>query len=537
MKKMINVKIQFWRILLIVVVLMFEVSLILIPSSPGYFYEGHRLANIYLPDLGVRSTIATVKSDSVVASVAFMKIVIEILGGDIISLLKVFSIVFPSLVILTFCLLCKLVNDRFNLKTSLPILFYSVMYIFIYSMNAFDGNIMWFAGTLFPILTIYSWEGLKGGRGKYMYILMLIITTASLWWHTVAMFCFFIVVGDLVFMLLLNPNLKNKKLLIYYVGIHLVILISTWIWIRASTLQYGVFPALISFFKGDIWTNLYSIFLLGNFAGPYAFRSRFEKIMNLKNISTYAAYLILLSLGIWILLKIIRIYRYKRKTPSSKNSSLDYLISVSLIVSVIFGVSYLVVTKGLGVGGFRVLLYPLIIAYLVRAIFEKRTRNNVLVSSVYFISLAVLISSLIFASAPGVLTYYYESPTRTFNPEYYASTFMWFYGHSPKKANLITDATDGGHYQIIYTSRQLYQTKDIKIISINLKIYKDLVHHTYYVNNTFLSVNIFKYKNHLFMDSLQAWNKFEPLGLSQVVHNRGELSKIIYTNGNLVLAR
>ena len=511
-------KTRYFKLSLILFTFSILLELLLTAKSPGDYYTPHHIANLYLPYFGYGSEYSSL-SDSGYTMFTFYILRYEILQFipnhnplylyQVIYLFKIHNTFFAFIILFGISSITKKYRFLLSIIFSLAISFPGIPILLI-------------------AIILSSLYKLINNNKDVRTILIFIITFSclSLYWHTMSIVIFIIVIIYILFSILINTNkfeMAKQSSSLLLIGI--VITFGSWIFLRSSG---ALDIALNSLFNTSELLNpgmLYKgIFSSGSFVDPqfqYNFDFYIDKfyIDTLRYISYIISYLILIIIFICIVNK-----KY------NKNNKIFYSLLIVLLISdIITKILHYVSTNTIGADVWIILLYPLVLGYIVWNI--NYNKNKLLKITAISISVIMLLS-IIFTTAFLFYSQYNAYPSMQTEYSSYESSFFWASDHT-SNPELISDANTIGYFQIMFTKNNIYDKNDINNTYMQDQEYYQINDGNYSIsNNTYVIINTELAEKHLIFSSLTYWNTFIPLNTTTV--DKNELNRIYNDNFNII---
>lgn len=497
------------NICLVLIFLLMLKLILFLPNAPGYAYAPHHIANLFLPNFGLHLEYSTFPyyANSVITQYSLNKVILVLISNnDPLMLYRLTYILTLVFRLFAYLLLFILFMGRINTN-------YKDNMLKIISVSLLISLVIWWPGGPFMLIVLLLWS-LFASFLEYRVVLIGTISylTLSLYWHSAGMIGFSIVIAYFVVGAFFSIDLRRFSLYVY----GLITLVS-WVFIRGLDYGGALRNALLVIKSFSIEYILNGLFSKGNFVPEmYAFYSNFPVPSIIVNFGLYLSYVVLLSVTLWIILA----WNFDKK--------LRGILLTVFFANFIFMMMYFIATFTVPPVILQTLLYPLIIYILL--MFK---RHEFTIRSFSLVVIFILTLSFSLGTLQKDYTNTFEDTTGQTSFYQYFPSIQWMAHHaSIRPIKIISDGNTNGYYQIILSKYHLYPS-NVRVFKwgVTLDIYKKLIKGRYANKNSIMAVNLFLFKKHLRMVSLQAWNRFEPLP-PKVYFARNNLS-VIYSDDTI----
>ncbi|MBC7107296.1 MAG: hypothetical protein H5T41_00645 [Methanomassiliicoccales archaeon] len=489
------------KIGLILVIIASVIGIIFLPTCPGNFYDPSHYYNLYLPDFGVNSDISVLPNAFRTLQTMYTldKMMLVVAQDNPLLFHQIYHVISPLFNFFAFILFFSAIKE------------YKKYRIFLGGL--FSLCIGWNSLALLLGMTVLFFI-IFPKRIESKIAMILVFATISLYWHSAHMI-FFISSIFLLLGFILSPRISSEKRVPSheYLGNTLILLtvisIAVWIYIREIPLISNLLK--ISYYL-DPSTIYRGLFLKGSFVNPqyaYNFVSFVPEIVI--DCTRYLLYLLVILSAIFVTVKIFL----------NRNGEMHEIIGVSFLGgTVVFLFLYYVATESFGPGPIILLLLPWLLGYVIcryRFYKKKRVKRDIIFLSLFFVITGSLLVTSIFGlyNASETNPQLNEDFTNYFNPS------VWLANHVDN-VTVLSDANTMGYIAIWYGKYGLYEKTNIYFRSIGENSYSKLMNGTasaYKSSDTMFMYNYDLFDKHLLFESLQSWNKYEPLPPSIAIRN------------------
>lgn len=488
-------------------------TVLLLPKSLLGFYHVQAFSAIYLPNLEG-------SSKAIIGYTILMKVLSLMFSGNVLVISNIAGIDSVLSVIFSYLLLFRIVDGDPKIKTIVSFL-YPIVILCLAPTDILVGYVSGFSMILYFIISFFLIdERRKCNYTSLFFIAFISWVTLGLFWHTVHVMMYLIFMTYMVIFNLYNIH-KYRTLPQWNILIVLTVsFLFMWFYLRESLIH----NLLLESFSH---ISISSIFGKGSFAGIYAYKHNLH-YMGYIDIMRYLGYLLAYTI---ILIFAIE---YAINIIKKKDVSKTQIFLLALFISeILFLFMYFISSGSIGPRILITFSYPLIIIML---------NNNRQLSVKYLNNFNIRMIITLFLIIPVILTavfssynYFVESPEQNIYIDSYKNSFGWSSEYSNADV-IISDAHTSGHYQLFYMLQKIFDKKQIDFISVSYAKYEQIVDSTYNPSdNSLLIINEILYEKHLLFQSLQAWNKFEPLSPEYIGQNTN-LNKI-YNDGRVAIAQ
>ncbi|AEK73091.1 hypothetical protein GQS_05965 [Thermococcus sp. 4557] len=492
---------------------------VFLPNSPGYAYNPHHIANLFLPNFGLDFEYSTFPyyARSVLTQYVLNKaILILVANEDPLILDRTIFLVSTLFRIPAYIILLTLLQFEDKKLNKSMIIGLSIL---------FTITISWSGIPLMLISTIL-WSLIRTSSPLKILILGILSYLAlSLYWHSAGMIGFSLIVAYII----VHLTFSNKKHTIQKWGIYTYILITVISWIFIRGLTYGGAFRDVIILARNVSINyiLRGVFSKGNFVPrDYIFSSKFFIPSEIINFGLYISYAIITLISVLIL------YHNLWQIDKASTEKTTSLLMVILLGNILFMGAYFSATFIFPPVVFQTLLYPFVVTYILSGLHPLKNTLKIKLISLFLVG--TLVASFGLGTLQIMYTSTFEDTRGETSFDMYFPSIEWI-SHHIQDISIISDGNTGGYYQIILSKYHLYETSRVKIFKwgITLRIYENLVQGKYRNEKSLLVVNTLLFKKHLRLVSLQAWNRFKPLPSGSYIVQNNLL--MIYNDNNIVI--
>lgn len=492
----------------------FLVQIITLPKSPGTFYEPAHYYNLYLPNFGLGSdlSIQPFAFKTLLSQYSFLKVLLEIFQGDIITLHQFITFLSPFLGFLAFFLFFTFIPDFKDNKLVLSSLVCSGVSWPPIPLLLGMGTIFCLTRSILQanVSLVISW--------------LLLFIGLAFYWHSAHMVFLFPIVFFLLFLIYPKflgcraslqenaPRINLNKLLVF-----LVISIFVWVYIKETP----IFSKLlgVTYFL-DPLIMAEALFSKGSFI-PLDYQYSFNFCMPLRILDAlrYATFL----------LTYLAIIFYSIHTIKIKNHDGNLIWALSLLFgSIVFQALYLISTKTVAPAPVLIFLIPFVLGLCI--IKTKHKSNSTGIKLIFGALFVSIIISLVLSQSYMV----YKNSTTSMESiedfDKYYPLSVWLATNMYDK-KIISDANTMGYVAIWYGKNKQHYTHPVYFESIGFKSY-DLLYKGSYDHAINIIYNFDAYRKNLVFESLEGWNKYKPLSPDVIQKNSLD---VLYNDGGILI--
>jgi hypothetical protein len=370
------------------------------------------------------------------------------------------------------------------------------------------------------IFCLLYWKNSKTNYIPTFIIFLISFSVLGFLWHTLQVMTFVII---FVFVLVsyIHNKEKDSRLSINVLLITSVIFFMIWFYYRDTQVTY-ILQHLQNTF------DFSTLFRTGSFVGEYTFKSSYSP--GYLVILRYASYIMIYVIIGTIAIKYIW-DKIRHKTHSKDNSTFSFIILVLLISDVLFNAAYYLATKEVGPRVLYMLSYPTLFIYLN----SNDQKHNMLSRIARGLITGVLAISIVLTGLSVTYQYLKDEPSKNIDYSVFQPGYAWIVKNTTA-AQIHSDSTTSGHYQLFYTYTNTYKNQEIKMSSIGYKLYESVIENNYENNDdSILVINRELYEKHLKFLSLSSWDEFEPLAPEKLDSNTNV--NVIYDDSIVIMAK
>ena len=187
---------------------------------------------------------------------------------------------------------------------------------------------------------------------------------------------------------------------------------------------------------------------------------------------------------------------------------------------------YLIAAGIAGPAAILIFLIPFFLIYLLKNC--RQTKRPLLIRlTILIISLALLATSFY-----SVFTSYMVNPQYSERFQTYEAPAFWLSNHVQNGGRVLSDCDTLGYIALWYGKERLYEMSVLSFVSIGNFTYDALSKGEYKSPDIFV-YNFNLFSQHRLFESLQSWNKFEPLPPD--IATKNELDVVYNTGGIWIL--
>jgi len=509
------------KAIVIFLMLVYIIYLILMPISIGGAYQANMIVNIYLPNLGLDSN-PNLDPSSIILYIVAMNIFSLILGVDTVELISIVAIILLTSITLSYLLLTRSFSKHkhYDLLIGLG---YPLIILGL-DLSLFRAYTLNFTLPLCLIMC-YVLLNIDGQRKKELFIVGTLSSIAlGYYWHTFYTITFLIVLYFFVYLNVYRYLSRNNLILINLMMPLLfgLIFIAIWLFLRESVLSFTLFnPNLILEFS--------DFFSKGSFTGQYSFQG--DLPTTIIDPLRYIGYIVTYVVTLLLVIKIVQNYLIGRSISESE----ILLVSV-FSADITFQILYFIASHSISPKVLIFLLFPMFVLTL-----KYDNLKNIFpfgVAKLNLLRIVIIVVAtipLILTSLSGIYIYTNDYPEYNIPKDTYASSINWNVNYLDS-STIISDTHTLGHYLLSYIV-DYQRIFGLPICnSIGYKDYHDLVTSRYRLSNgETLIINNELAKKHVVLESLNSWNKFEPLSYTSIRDNPN--LKQIFSDGKVVIYR
>lgn len=503
---------------LIYLIGIYIVYLVFHPVSAGGAYQSNMLSNIYISNFGT-GTNTGLDPSSILGYIISIKIISIILNTGVLQVISLTSVVlFMSIILFYVCFIRSFSKQSYFsylVMLGYPLILLGLDYSF------FRAYTLSFALPL-CLLICYLLPNLKCKDSELILITIIAWIALGFIWHTFHIIVFLIVI---FYFILLNTDVlisqkNDKHLEIKLPLLYAVVFIFTWLMLRDATLSFTLFNPNLDF-------NLFDFLIKGSFAGIYAYKSfiPISQIDLIRYVGYMVTYLLVAVMALDFVVKYLK----------SREITKPQLILVSFLLSdIVFQTLYFVASRSISPKILIFLLYPAIIVFFFTchdiSIFPVDLK---IWTAMKYLIVIVTIVPLIVTSVAGLYSYAYEYPEKSIPESAYVSSIGW-YVKSVDGLEIVSDTHTIGYYRLYYAENNYPIREFPKFVDVRYRDYEEIVSSQYQLEDkTILLVNNILNKKHLIFESLESWNKFEPLDYKITRKNPNLIQ--IYSDGKVLI--
>jgi len=477
------------------------------------------MSNIFLNNFNIESNIG-LPVKGIFFYLSFMRSCFLLTNANPMNLIYISAI--PTIFILIFLYIFFLRKFEGNTKIKYIVAIIYPIFSIIITPSYWFAYVLNFSMILLFIISYILFYKDKSNLNKEFIILNIICWIAlGLYWHSFQVLTFLIIF--FFFLIIFSESPKSIKLVNSYFSffIFFIIFIIIWFYLREQTL---IILSSISEFNIDF----FSLFSKGSFTGQYSFQTN-NKIFEYFDFVRYFGYI-----SIFVILGILTIKYFLIRMKKERISKCFSIIICLFFAEIGFMVLYFIETKTTAPRILSIFLFPIFLIILLsnqNHLFNNKIFNNKIINNIV---LLILILSLIVSIPYSINSYFNETAEKNITFDSYSNSLNWIIKNLNDK-QIISDAHSNGNFLLLFTSKgYIERNPNLKFKVISDHFYKKIVESKIELtSNEIFIYNYQLFKKHLYYESLEYWNKYEPIKPYNLEKNQ-KISPI-YSDGKIII--